>query len=260
MSKPKILALDIETFPMELLGFGLYDQNFGLNQIKKDWTLASWAAKFVGESKMYYEDVSKEKNPRNEKSILKGIWKLINDCDVLLTQNGKSFDIPKLNAKFIQHGLPPLPDKEHIDTKRLAKGRFKFTSNSLEYLCVVLKTKHQKLKHKRFPGMDLWTQCLLGNKDAWKDMQMYNKHDVLCLEEVYFKLRPWGVKLDLGKYANTKKPVCSSCGSTDLLKYGFAYKGQGKFQRYRCNQCNALVRGKENLLSKIKKAALRPAA
>lgn len=256
--KPRILALDIETFPMKLLGFSLYDQNFGLNQIEKDWTIASWAAKIVGESRMYYEDVFRKKH--GEADILPGIHKLLGSVDVILTQNGKSFDIPKLNAKFIEHGLDPLPDLEHIDTKRMAKGRFKFTSNSLEYLCRVLKTNHQKLKHNRFPGMDLWRECLLGNPLAWKDMQKYNKHDVYCLEDVYLKLRPWGIKIDLNKYTKEKGPACSICTGTDLKKDGFAHKGQARYQRYRCNECNALVRGKDNLLSRKKKKAIRPGA
>jgi DNA polymerase elongation subunit (family B) len=257
-TKPRILALDIETFSMELLGWGLYDQNFGLNQIQQDWTVASWAAKFVGEKPIYYKDVSRQRNKRNEVVVLKDIWNLINECDVLLTQNGKSFDIPKLYAKFIEHNLPPLADKEHIDTKRLAKGKFKFTSNSLEYLCKVLGTDHQKLKHNRFPGMELWRECLKGNVLAWKDMKKYNIHDVLCLEDVYLKLRPWGIKIDLGKYTKSEGPVCSVCTGTNLKRYGYAHKGQAKYQRYRCNDCGALVRGKENLLSKSKKAALKP--
>lgn len=258
MKKPKILALDIETFYMELSGWQLYDANFSIGDIEQDWTLASWAAKWVGEDKIYYEDVSKQKNKRNEKSILKGIHRLINEADVLLSQNGKCFDLPKLNAKFIEHGLDAIPEKEHIDTKRLAKGRFKFTSNSLEYLCKILKTKHQKLKHSRFPGKELWKECLLGNKEAWKDMQKYNKHDVLCLEDVYMKLRPWGIKIDLGKYVKTNNAVCSVCCGENLTKNGFAFKGQAKYQRYLCQDCGALVRGKENLLKTKKKKALKP--
>jgi len=256
MNKPRILVLDIETFYMKLSGWVLYDANFSVGDIEEDWTIASWAAKYVGEPKMYYQDVSRQKDKRNEKPILKGIWELINDCDVLLTQNGKSFDLPKLNAKFIQHGLPPLPEKEHIDTKRLAKKRFKFTSNSLEYLCKVLGTKHQKLKHNRFPGKELWKECLKGNKLAWKDMQKYNKHDVICLEEVYEKLRPWGVGVVLSKYVKGKADACSVCLSNDLMKNGFAFKGQAKYQRYRCNDCGAITRGKENVLKGKKKLKL----
>ena len=257
MKKPKILALDIETFYMELSGWQLYDANFSVGDIEQDWTLASWAAKWVGEKTVFYQGLRKSKNKRAEHKILPGIWRLINEADVLLTQNGKSFDLPKLNAKFIEHGLPPLDEKEHIDTKRLAKGRFKFTSNSLEYLCKVLKTKHQKLKHKRFPGKELWKECLLGNPLAWSDMKRYNIHDVLCLEDVYLKLRPWGLNVNLAKYTKSAEVSCTVCTSEELTKYGFAYKGQSKFQRYHCDSCGALVRGKINLLSKKKKTALK---
>lgn len=256
--KPRILALDIETSPIVGYSWGLYDVTIGLNQIHTDWSILAWAAKWVGEDEIFYADTSKQRNKRDDVKMLKGIHKLLSKADVVLTQNGKSFDIPKLNARFIEHGFDPLPNLEHIDTKRLAKKRFKFTSNSLEYLCKVLKTKHQKLKHERFPGFDLWREFLAGNPDAAADMRKYNEHDVMALEEVYLKLRPWGVNVDLSKYTKDQGPTCSVCTSHNLNRYGFAYKGQGKFQRYRCGDCGASVRGKDNLLSKVKRAALKP--
>ncbi len=108
--------------------------------------------------------------------------------------------------------------------------------------------------------MELWKECLAGNKLAWKDMQKYNIHDVYCLEDVYLKLRPWGIKIDLGKYSRTAKSVCSSCAGSNLTKNGFTFKGQGKFQRWFCGDCGAVNRGKENLLTTKKKKALRPGA
>lgn len=251
MREPRILALDIETLPIEAIIWQPYDVHVPLDNIEQDWTVAAWAAKWVGEDKIYYADVSKQKNKRNEREMLRGIWKLIKECDVLLTQNGIAFDLPKLNAKFIEHGYDPLPEREHIDTKRLAKGRFKFTSSSLAYLCKVLKTKHQKLEHKRFPGIQLWKECLRGNKKAWADMKEYNIHDIICLEEVYEKLKPWGLKVNLNKYRGLQHEIaCNSCGSQDMIKNGFFWTAQARYQRYSCKDCGAFTRGKVNLLKK----------
>lgn len=256
-NKPRILALDIETKYMKVKVWGPGEQYIGYDQAEEDWTILSWSAKWLGEDKILGEDTFRQRDKKDDKKILKGIYRLMEQADVILTQNGKKFDVPKLLARFIQHDFAPLPKKEHIDTKRLGK-QFGFTSYSLDYMCKVLKTKHQKLKHGKFPGRELWDQFLAGNPEAQREMRKYNDNDVVCLEEVYLKLRPWGINVDLSKYTKDQGPTCSVCTSHNLTKYGYAYKGQGKYQRYCCQDCGAKVRGKDNLLTKVKRAALKP--
>jgi DNA polymerase elongation subunit (family B) len=257
MKKPKILLLDIETFSLELRGWGLYDQNFGLNQIQQDWTVCAWSAKWVGKSKIYYQDVSKQKNYRDDKKLLKGIYDLIQEADILVTQNGISFDAKKLNARFIAHGFGPVPKKQHIDTKRLAKKQFGFTSNSLEYLCTILNVKHKKMTHRRYPGFELWKGCMAGNMSAWAEMKAYNIRDVVALEEVYKKLAPWGTGVNLGAHTKSEVPVCAECASTALVKNGYRTNNSGRYQRYSCTDCGAWNFGKENLLAKTKRESIR---
>lgn len=260
MKKPRILALDIETFSLELYGWGLYDQNHGLNQIKQDWTVASWAAKWVGESKVYYEDVSKQRNKRDDSKILKGAWKMMDEADILLTQNGVAFDAKKLNARFIINNMDPPSPYKHIDTKKLAKKSFGFTSNSLEYMSKALGTKYKKLAHKKFPGFDLWRACLDGNLEAWREMKKYNIHDVLALEAIYEKMIPWHNPIDFRVYNNDDRPACPSCGESRLQSRGFEYTKTGKFKRYQCQSCASWhsERGQSNnLLSDEKRASLK---
>ena len=240
MSKPKILALDIETAPIELLGWQLYDANFNINQIQKDWSVLAWSAKFVGKSKVYYSDTSKQKDVRDDKTILKGIHELIEEADILLSQNGIRFDVPKLNARFIANGLAPLDirKKPHIDTKKVAKRTFGFTSNSLEYLCQILKVKHKKLTHRRFAGFDLWKECLARNPSAWAEMKAYNIRDVVALEEVYKKLAPWGTGVSLN-IDGIDKPICPECGNHSLRKEGKRPRNGIMRQRFQCASCGA---------------------
>ncbi len=260
MNQPRILLLDIETFALESYTWGLYDQNIGLNQIKQDWTIASWAAKWYGEKKVMYQDVSKQKNRRDDKKILKGMWDLLNTADIILTQNGVQFDARKLNARFVINGMPPPSPYKHIDTRKLAKKSFGFTSNSLEYLSQALGTKHKKLSHKKFPGMELWNECLKGNKSAWKEMKKYNIHDVLALEAIYEKMKAWYSPIDFRVYSDTTRPECPTCGGKRLLKEGFDYTKNGKFQKYKCSSCYAWTsdRGQSNnLLSNEKRESLK---
>lgn len=247
MSKPKILFVDIETAPMLGYVWGLFDQNIGLNQIHSDWHILSWAARWQGESKMHYMDQRNAKDIENEKTILEGIWKLLDDADIVVGHNSKRFDVKKLNARFLVHGMQPPSPFRQIDTLSIAKKNFAMTSNKLEYLADKLRCKLKKMKTKKFPGFELWKQCLAGNKEAFKEMQLYNERDVEVLEEVYEKLMPWDKSINFSVY-NEGKHVCS-CGSTHLIKKGVHATNGGLYQRYKCKSCGRPVYDKENLLT-----------
>lgn len=254
---PKILYLDIETAPIIAHVWALFDQNVGLNQIEKDWSILSWAAKWHHEDKIMYQDVRKEKDVNNDKKILEGIWKLLDEADIVVGHNSKRFDIKKLNARFVINGMKPPSSYKQIDTLTIAKKHFAMTSNKLEYLSTKLKVKYKKMKSKEFPGHSLWTQCLAHNKAAWKEMEAYNKHDVLALVGVYEKLQAWDNSINFQLYTDDLHPVCN-CGGESFLKRGFVYSAAGKFQRLRCNSCGKEMKVKENLMSTEKKKSLTP--
>lgn len=249
--KPRVLFLDIETAPILGYVWSLWQQNVALNQIKQDWFVISWAAKWLDEKEVLYQDQRNKRYIENDKAILKILWNLLDEADIVVTQNGVQFDAKKINARFILNKLKPPSSYRHIDTKILAKRHFAFTSNKLEYLTDKLCTKYKKLKHKKFPGFELWRECLAGNLEAWAELETYNKHDVLSLEELYKELSPWDTKINFNVYHDSEETVCQ-CGHPVMIKYGYAYTNSGKFQRYRCKQCGADYRGKTNLLSKMK--------
>lgn len=256
---PKVLIVDIETAPILAHVWGLWDNNVALNQIERDWFVLSFSAKWLGtpETEVIYHDQRNAKNLENDKPLLKKIWKLLDQADVLLTQNGNKFDIKKLNARFVIHGMQPPSSYKKIDTLVLAKKHFGFTSNKLEYMTSKLCTKYKKLVDKKYSGFTLWTECLKGNLDAWKEMERYNKLDVLSLEELYQKLIPWDNNMvNFNLYHNGTEHICK-CGSTELQRYGYAYTSVGKFQRYLCKVCRTETRDAKNLLTKDKKEFLK---
>lgn len=252
---PKVLLFDIETIPILAHVWGLWENNVALNQIARDWAILSWSAKWLGDSKIMYEDQRNNKNIEDDKKILQKLWILLDEADVVITQNGKSFDHKKVNARFIQHGMKPPSTYKIIDTKLIAKKHFAFTSVKLEYLTDKLCSKYKKMTKRKFSGFSLWTECLKGNKQAFIEMEKYNKLDVLSLEELYYKLAPWDSALNFNIYHDEDNHVCT-CGSKTFKLYGFAYTSLGKFQRYVCKECGKEHRGKVNLLSKEKKASL----
>lgn len=257
-SGPKILVFDVETAPIEAFVWGIWDQNVGLSMIKKDWHILSWSAKWLGDppSKVMYMDQRNKKDITDDKALCQAIWELLDEADIVITQNGKSFDVKKLNARFVMHGFEPPSSYRHLDTKRIASRTFAFTSNKLEYMTDKLNKKYKKLSHKEFPGFSMWEQCMKGNKKAWKAMEKYNKYDVLSLEELYLNLAKWDTSINFSVYTDTEDIVCA-CGSRHFRNKGFNYTNTGKFARFKCLDCGRPHTSKINLFSKEKKQSLK---
>lgn len=255
-NKPKILIFDVETTPIEAYVWGLFDQNIPINQIKKDWHLLSWAAKWHGEKTMMYMDQRKAKPFENDRVILKGIWKLLDEADVVIGQNSVKFDIKKLNARFVYHGLGKPSSFQNVDTLKIMRKNFAFTSNKLEYASELLNKHYKKQTKRKYAGFDLWKECLKGNKAVWKALETYNKYDVLATEELYNTLAPWDNSINMSLY-NGGDRQCQ-CGSKDYVKNGYSYTSTGKYQRYECRNCGAESKSSMNLIPKdIRKDILR---
>lgn len=253
-SAPKILVFDIETSPLLSYTWGTWDQTIALNQIKEEWQVLSYAAKWLNDpaKSIKYQD---QRNDKDDKKVLEGIWKLLDEADIVITQNGVKFDSKKLNARFILHNMKPPSSYKHIDTLKIAKKYFAFTSNKLEYMAGKLNVKYKKQSHKKFPGFSLWTECLNGNKEAWNEMEKYNKYDVLALEELYHKLAVWEPAINFDVYHSVDEHVCS-CGHKEFENKGYAYTASGKFRRYKCKSCGKESRGKQNLLTLEKRKSI----
>lgn len=258
MSKqgPRVLVIDIELSPLLVWSWGLHEQNIALNQVHKDWHLMAVAAKWLDEDKIFYMDQRDKKDMSDDREMCEAVWKLLDEADIVVGQNSKSFDIKKLHARFAIHEMSAPSSYKHQDTLCMARKHFGFTSNKLEYLTSQLNTKYKKLDHGAFPGVSLWTQCLAGNNAAWKEMKIYNIHDVLSTEELYTILRKWDNTIDFSVYREDGKIVCV-CGHDKFTKNGFDFQKLGKFQRYKCKKCNKETTSKINLLSKEQREALR---
>lgn len=254
---PKILTFDIEISPNRAAVWGLFKQNVGLNMIEKDWYVLSWAAKWFHEDEVMYQDKRDSWDTEDDLELLQGIWELLDEADIVITQNGIRFDEKKLNARFVINGMQPPSSFKHIDTLVIAKKHFGFTSNKLEYMTNTLCKKYKKLSHGNYPGYTLWEQCLKGNQDAWIEMEDYNKFDVLSLEELYTILRPYFKSHpNINLYYDDNTVRCK-CGGTEFEHDGYAYTNLSKFDRFRCQSCGGEVRGRVNLLSEEKRRSLR---
>ncbi len=242
--EPKILLFDIETAPTLGYVWGLWDQNVGLSQIYSDWYVLCWSAKWLGQKEMMTSalpDFPRYKRDReDDKDVMKAMWKLLDEADVVIGHNGDAFDIKKCNARFIQHGMKPPRPYKTVDTLKVAKKYFKFDSNKLEYLGTALKVGRKGVTG----GFDLWKGCMQGDKEAWKKMVQYNKDDVTLLEAVYMTMRPWMTNHPNQNLYRETTHSCPNCGSHDVQRRGHSYTRTSVVQRYQCKPCGAWSHGK----------------
>lgn len=239
---PKVLLLDIETVMMKAFIWFLGEQRIPDDHVIEDWNIVAWAAKWLFECNTMYDiQTPEEAVNRDDKRLMIGIWNLLDEADIIIGHNGDRFDLRKLNARFIEHDfMPPMPYKT-IDTLKVAKKHFSFSSYKLQFLA-----KKFGIQGKLHTGFDLWKQCLKGDKKALKKMSDYNIQDVLILEELYLKLRPW-IKShpSLSLYMDVNIPVCENCGSSNIEHRGDYYTTNvNKYKTFRCLDCKAIGRSR----------------
>lgn len=241
MNKPKILLYDLETTPNLSFTWGKYEQD--VIAFQEEWKLLSFAAKWL-DGKVFVKGTDEY----SEKQLVKELWNLFNEADIIIAHNGNKFDKRKANAKFIQFGFNPPEPYKTIDTLLIARKHFAFNSNKLNDLGILLEIG-EKVKHT---GFDLWLGCMKNDPKSWALMKKYNKQDVLLLERVYLKLRPW-----IDNHPNlsvlTDLPNgCPNCASPNLQRRGFGITRTGKYQRYQCLDCGGWSQGLNKKVTDIR--------
>lgn len=248
----KILTIDIETAPNLAYVWGMWKQNIGLAQFKEHSYIMSFAAKWLGSDEVLY----KENRHGDDKALVEDLILLLSSADIVIAHNAKRFDLPIIHGRALVHGIAPPAPYKIVDTLIEAKKEFRFLSNKLEHLADVLGCA-PKLKHAQYPGFELWLQCLKQNDEAWAEMKEYNIQDVVTLEEVYLKMRPWMKgHPNIGIFDEQEVPVCPKCGSKHVHKRGYVTTNVSKFSKFRCVDCGGWGRARINELDKDKRKQL----
>lgn len=241
---PKVLIFDIETAPIKAYVWQLWKANVSLDAIIKDWFVLCWSAKWLYSSEVMGDCITpQEVAEEDDERVVKSLWELFDKADIVVAHNALKFDVPKMNARFIKHGLNPPSPYKIVDTKAIAQKTFMFSSNKLDALAIYF-GKERKLD----TDFNLWKNCLQGDQKALDYMFKYNKQDVKLLEEVYIKLFPWAKNHpNMGNYINSTVPVCSNCGTANikLIPDKYYYTQTNKYPIYRCTECGAITRGRE---------------
>jgi DNA polymerase III epsilon subunit-like protein len=234
VTKPKILYWDIETTHNIAATFPVFNAFINYKAILRDWHILSVAYSWEGEQKVHAVSVMDDpkrfaKDPHDDYHVIKFMRDLIEQADAVVAHNGDKFDMKKFNSRLAYHRLPPLPNVVQIDTLKIAKDKFGFTFNRLDYLA-----RHLGVGRKIKTDEDLWLECLNGSIKALTKMVRYNKMDIRVLKRVYKIIAPFApAKLNMNHFTN--KMVCPLCGHKHVHRHKRRKLARaGTMLQYRC--------------------------
>ena len=256
--QPKVLLIDIETTPLQVHCWGTWKQRIGHEQVINDWFMLSYSAKWLFDSKMYSSVLTpKEALAKDDSRISRELWKLFDQADILIGHNISGFDLPKAQTRFLLNKLPPPSPFQVIDTLKVTQRNFRFASNKLDYIGQLL--LNDKKLHTEY---QLWLRCLEGDPKSLEEMLIYNRKDVLLLEEAYVFLRPY-IKShpNMAIYQESLEPSCPNCGSANIDECGHYTTSVNRYIAFRCKDCGAICRSrKTDIPLKCKSGILTPTA
>lgn len=237
---PRVAFFDIETAPIRGYTWTMYEAN--VVSVQKPTYILSYAMKWAGQKSVHTRALPDyklyKKDKEDDRDLVKDLWTMMDEADVIVGHNGDAFDIKKANARFITHGLTPPSPSKTIDTLKIARRMFKFDSNKLDSIGGYLGVG-RKLPHT---GIHLWLGCMNGDPKAWRLMRRYNAQDVRLLEQVYLKVRAWAPNHpDLRMF--TQQDGCPSCQSKAIIRAGLAFTRAGARQRLLCQGCGRYFQG-----------------
>ncbi len=238
----KVVAFDIETAPAVAFSFTGFKANIGIEQIIEHPRMIAFSYQWEGQKRVGF--FSEYHHGRMQ--MLEEMHSILDEADVVVTYNGKTFDVPWVTGEFILEGMTPPSPYQHIDLYQVLKGKTRFFSRKLDYAAQML-LEDRKVSHT---GFRLWRDCLIGNpaekRAAWKLMKEYAIKDTALLFPLYERIKPWITTGHPNRALLDGKAFgCPICGSDKVQRRGYAYTGVSKFQQYQCqgDGCGKWFRG-----------------
>jgi len=232
-TKRKRLYFDIETAPN--IGFfwqSGFKLNIGPQNIIKERAIICICYKWEEDKETHALSWDSK---QCDKKMLSDFIKVLNTADEIVGHNGDKFDLAWVRTRCLYHKLDMFPTYTSIDTLKVARSKFKFNSNKLNYIATFLGIG-QKIK----TDYDLWKDIVL-KKDAkaMDKMIKYCKMDVVLLEKVHKALSNHiPAKTHYGVIFGGYKGSCPECGSDDIIKKDRRILASGTIKIiYRCKTC-----------------------
>lgn len=193
-----ILYLDIEVSKSMLFNYGLRvpSKYISPDNLIHEYYIICWSASYMGSDKVWHDCVTPSEARRwTDKEIFTKIHALIKSADILAGHNIDSYDIKRLNTRFLLNGLEPIIGKKTYDTLKIARQKFAFESNRLDDI-----RKRLGFRPKEDITNEDWLKIVTsGDKETLKKVDNYCQSDVTQGKLVLDKLMKYaGKRVDYG--------------------------------------------------------------
>ena len=123
----------------------------------------------------------------NEKKAVQKILDTLKEVDILVTWNGKHYDVPFLNACCLAYRLEPVPSKLHLDLLPHHRYYFRTLGHSLD-----ASSAHAQLLNRKYhTPMNLWRSAAEGDKESIAEVIKHCEQDVRVTEEMCRIMAPY---------------------------------------------------------------------
>jgi len=252
---PAILLYDLETAPANAWDWSAYRSN--VVDVQQPPYVLCFAYKWLNKPGVGFVAINHNpefeaggcvlcSNNNDDRWVAERLGALFDRADITIAHNGDKFDKRKANSMFLAHDLTPPSPYQTIDTLKESKRYFAEFKHNLDYV-----TRHHGLGGKEpNTGFELWYRCMVGDPKAWRDMEKYNRRDVMQLEKWYLKIRPWigepGKKHhpNLAFWGEDGILTCPKCLSTKVWKRGYHRTTVSEFQTVQCQNCGGYSRAR----------------
>lgn len=193
-----ILYLDTEISKSLYFNYGakVPSKYLRIDDIVHEYFMICWSASYVGSDKVFSDCVSpKEANAWTDAKILKKLRDLMASADIIAGHNVDSYDIKRINTRLLLNGLEPVVGKKTFDTLKIARQKFTFESNKLDYI-----SQRLGFRPKDDISNDDWLRIVkTGDKATLSKVDTYCQGDVLNGKAVLDKLMKYaGKRADYG--------------------------------------------------------------
>jgi len=189
-----------------------YNQTILPHQIIKYAQIMTVSYKWEGEDAVHHLDWGLKK--QCDKRLVEKFIKILDKADEIVAHNGDRFDIKWIRTRALFHGLEMRDTYTMIDTLKLCKKYLTLPSNKLSEVA-----KYFDCTLKLDPGgITTWMDIVFNkSQEALDHMHTYCDGDVITLEEVYHKLRPYTRnKSNYSVLSGGDKFACPECGSVHV--------------------------------------------
>lgn len=253
--KLKVLFFDIETAPLLARIWHPAQRWVSPEQMAHDSFMLTWAAKWLDGKKVMSDRLtSTEAREQNDSRIVQSLADLVREADIIVAHNINGFDLPRLNSRVAMNKQEPLGPKQTIDTLTLSRKHFGFAYNKLDWLA-----EQFGVGKKIDTDMELWNRAYMGEVKALKEMERYNKHDVVLLEGIFHYMKPYVQRLTrLFDADHEDQWLCTYCGSEGVNNFqrrGYYRTQISTFPKVQCKVCKKYGRLEAQ---KVFKSKVRP--